>query len=525
MLNLSARHAISWSNQAIERRMFFIFCVLSASPLLFSHYPPMVDIPQHVAQVSTLNRLFSPDFHYAGLYSINWETPYLAGYLLLGALSKCMPILVALKLLLAIVVISIPLAISRLRVYFQGDPAWDWLSLSIGYGFAFQWGFLNFLIGVPIVLMFLLSAFRYADDPNWKAGCKLSLYSILLVPVHILITAFGCGLACLYIAARNTPAWRKKFLTMLPFFSPLILAVPWLIAWLVSSGVGYPVSWDLDIDRPMEFLSSSIGMPSNFYFTPYFIIVGAIMFALPFVSGARFTRHTPRLVMFGAFLVWMMFGPGYLLGNAYTYNRFAIFGLPLFIITLVPSGHSLPGWNRASRIAFYLLPAALILMTCLRFAAFDRESEKFGNILQAMRPDKRVMSLVFDKDDNLFFAPVYLHFPSWYQVESTGIVDFSFSQFKVVLLRYRHGEDIPVQPGFEWRPESFNWKRNQAWLYDYFVVSNHQDIGSRLFAESDCKVTLVANSGQWWLYERELGNPDDKHSCFALHKGAFRNAY
>jgi len=37
-----------------ERLAFYSFCVLSAAPLLFAHYPPMVDLPQHVAQIATL---------------------------------------------------------------------------------------------------------------------------------------------------------------------------------------------------------------------------------------------------------------------------------------------------------------------------------------------------------------------------------------------------------------------------------------------------------------------------------------
>ena len=91
-----------------ERILFFTFCILAASPLLFSHYPPMIDVPQHAAVIATLNNLSLPDFPYRDLYYVDWGRPYLGGYLILWGVSQFLPILVSIKLLTALAVITTP---------------------------------------------------------------------------------------------------------------------------------------------------------------------------------------------------------------------------------------------------------------------------------------------------------------------------------------------------------------------------------------------------------------------------------
>ena len=160
-----------------ERVGFYVCCVLSAAPLLFAHYPPMVDLPQHAAQIATLNNLSRPDFAYKGLFTLEWARPYLGGYLVIWALSQVVSVLTAVKISIALTVITIPMTAARLRAHFNADPRWDWLLLTIGYGFAFQWGLVNFFVGAPIVLLFLVTAFRYADAPSVRSGWWLALFA------------------------------------------------------------------------------------------------------------------------------------------------------------------------------------------------------------------------------------------------------------------------------------------------------------------------------------------------------------
>ena len=55
----------------------------------------------------------------------------------------------------------------------------------------------------------------------------------MLLTVHLLIAAFGCGLACLYIlSGRGT--WKARLVAALPVVSPIPAVLAYL-AWVISS--------------------------------------------------------------------------------------------------------------------------------------------------------------------------------------------------------------------------------------------------------------------------------------------------
>src|SRR5208282_118074 len=64
-----------------EMIILVIASVLATIPVWIASYPPMSDLPQHAAQVALLRNLHDPNFHFAGLFELNWFTPYLFGYM------------------------------------------------------------------------------------------------------------------------------------------------------------------------------------------------------------------------------------------------------------------------------------------------------------------------------------------------------------------------------------------------------------------------------------------------------------
>lgn len=508
----------------LERQLFVLCCILSAAPLLLSHYPPMIDVPQHAAQIATLNNLSNPDFSYKDLYFLEWKRPYLGGYMVLWALSKLFPILTALKVLLAITVITIPLCASRLRAHFHGNPAWDWLLLPISYGFAFQWGFFNFIVGVPIVLLFLLSAFRFADAPTRRGGIWLALFANTLLFIHLLVAAFSCGLACIFIVAGHNRL-KQKLLVMLPCISIVPTVVVYMFGWVTSSQQAIEKGpWGLGLYRFSEIPACAVGLTPN---NPLHAVFGVAILALPFLLGARFSRDRRRLAVFATYLAWMLFGPNYIWGNYFTYNRFSLFFIPMLLLALeqAPAHSALTeNFRKALHAISVLAPVCVLLILSIEFASFDLETRSFQETTAAMEPGKRTLGLIVDKQSRSFGGmPMYIHYASWYQAEHDGVADFSFSLFGL-LVSYKPEADIPVHRGFEWRADTFDWERNKGWLYDYFIVRLPQDASDYFFAKADCPVTLVAHHDEWWLYQTQTGSPDDPHSCAArrLHEKAAR---
>ncbi|MDE2118432.1 MAG: hypothetical protein KGJ19_07540, partial [Betaproteobacteria bacterium] len=86
-----------------------------------------------------------------------------------------------------------------------------------------------------------------------------------------------------------------------------------------------------------------------------------------------------------------------------------------------------------------------------------------------------------------------------------GITDPSFAQTYVQPVAYKPEYAPGVGLGFEFNPKSFDWQAQEGYKYDYFVVHAAVDIGKFIFRNATCRIFLVTQSGQWWLYRREPG--------------------
>ena len=134
-----------------EFRWLFILAALWGAAIFWlAPHPPMIDLPQHAAQVALLRDLLQGTSPWTAFFRINWITPYLVGYGLALPLSLLMPVAAALKLLLSLAYLAFVFMCVRLRRYFGADARLDWLFLLSFTGIAvlgiFVGGYLNTLI-------------------------------------------------------------------------------------------------------------------------------------------------------------------------------------------------------------------------------------------------------------------------------------------------------------------------------------------------------------------------------------------
>ena len=142
-------------------------------------------------------------------------------------------------------------------------------------------------------------------------------------------------------------------------------------------------------------------------------------------------------------------------------------------------------------------------MNIYRFAAFDRENEKFEQMLSDMKPGKKVLSMIVDKRSTYFTDLVYVHFGIWYQVKHRGITEFNFAYFFPEMLRYKKGEHLKYSAGFGNDPLDFEWVANNGQSYDYFIVRAETDMREPLFKDMQDAVELETRYDNWWLYRRK----------------------
>lgn len=480
------------------RHWWLLHCLLpgllAALPMLFSSHPPMVDLPQYAAQMSMLDNMLKGGWRFEHLFFINAFIPYLSGFALIGLLSKFCGLVLATKLAVMLSLAGLPMSTALLLREFRSNPFWAWLVLPASYGFGFSWGFLNFIAAAPLGLVLVLLVSRFTRAPGIKSGIVVALFTHLLFFSHVLVLFLAGAIGGLLVLKR-APSLREKILQLLPLLSVAPVGLAWGLPSLGISQANWPVLWQLGWHRLTDLPQLVLGMKAVSMW-PLLIM----LFALPMLSGGRPSRDWERYIPLALCLLILFLAPNLLAGNFFTYHRFAIFLIPAYLLILEPA----PVEARIARLAkagIVLTAVAWVGLLSLRSHAFERESRDFEPILAQMEPDKRVLSLILARESIFGAAPVYLHYPTWYQAEKGGVVDFNFAAFAGELVRYQPEKAPPFDNNMVWAPEMFDWAQHRGADYDYIIARVDPQEKRSVLNLANCQISLVAHSGAWWLYQ------------------------
>ncbi len=464
----------------------------------------MVDLPQHAAQIALLRNLHDPNFRFAGLFYINWLTPYLLGYLAVYALTPLLGIVAACKLVISAALAGLPLGTGMLMKETGADRYWALLTIPAMYGYAYEWGFLNFLVAAPIGLVFLAFVMRHIRKPSWATSIWLGIFTILLFFCHALICGFFGLIACILILAE-AGGLRKALVAVMPLAGVVPLIVIWYLRTkshpIAQQATVWDLGWVHSADpytpggRVTGFFPRLLGMEANVIC----IIMGASLFALPLLAGARTAKRLAVWIPLAVCLLVLLFFPACAFGSTGIFPRFTVFALPFFLLGMGPSEKIRP----AFRAAVVVVIIGWMVILTARTMRYDSDARDFNQILSKMDSNQRALSLMFLRDTESFPSAVFLHFPAWYSAQKMGVVDCSFALFYPELVAYKPSNIPAVQEGFEWVPQAFTWDGTHGGDYRYFVVHAPIDLGGFLFPRAPCRITLAAHSNLWWLYEKD----------------------
>jgi hypothetical protein len=187
--------------------------------------------------------------------------------------------------------------------------------------------------------------------------------------------------------------------------------------------------------------------------------------------------------------------------------RFSAFLIPISYFCF-EQGHAAKHRSWGDRLSLFAYGAGglgvvvlTLLVTHQRFSRARRSDKDFGQVLAMMRPDKKILGLVFDEGDIFRIQPPYLHFGAWYQASKLGESFPSFAYDPPAFqmpVRYR---GTPWSMPSVWNPSEFNWKIHEGWRYDYFLVRS-QGPRPALFRDAGPSIELIAQRGAWLLYGR-----------------------
>lgn len=479
-------------NITSERRFWLLWAALSVlvtAPLWVGGYMPMVDIPQHAAQLAIGQHWDDPAYGYHDIYQVNQLVNHVAAYAVVHMLAAILPLAAAIKGSLTLFVWALPASVLFLLRATGGDRRWAILCFPLAYGFCTYWGFLNYVLAIPLGVLLVGQAARYALQPSKPSALGLFALSGALFVSHVLVLAFAGAVAGAIVLARSA-GWRAKVMGAAALAAVLpVVAVWWAAVQQATppAETGTKTALSLGLSRLYDLLSYQVGIEPS---VPS-ALTGGLLLAGPFLLGARPAREWWRWIPCVMSVLAVMFVPLHALGVAFLYGRFAIFVLPSLLFALEPG----PSPLRGSGGWVSVLVALQLLTVVWTFRAFDDESAGLHEVLDRLPPHKRVLYFDTERQSAASFGWAYLHFGSYYQVERGGPVDFSFAKFFPNRYRYKDEQRPHLPDDIEWFPLSFRWAQHGGNRYDFILVKG--GIPRVWFPPEVPAVGIVARSGPW----------------------------
>jgi hypothetical protein len=493
-------------------RWFIAASLLCAVPVLIPTYLPMVDLPQHVAAIMVLDEVHFGDYAFAEMFEFNWLRPYWFGYSLIWAVSYLTGLVWASKVVVALAVVIFVLSMARLRQEVNAPPVIDWFFLAVPFGFAYEWGFINFIVAAPLGPLFLISYHRFLNgQSSWQV---ILAWMFVLFFAHLLILAFFCMTAAT-MALRSGPDLTLLLRRLAPLLMSIPIGIGWLLVNLEPRNIQNFLEWAIDLQRLTRFFPDLFSLE---YSAGQALAVIALL-SVPFLLGVRpkwslYTLAPPLL-----YVMFMMVVPSQLVDNLGTYERFQLFGLMFYVLMLEDAElteHALlPAMERLLTLLPAIVGVALLARVAVKSYGFEQDTRDFRQMLTAMAPESRAMGLVAHRNSEFSRVPVYMHFPVWYQVEGRGLVDFNFAQWSSLNAFYKEEYRPRIGSRLPWYPQEYDWALSQGENYRYFMISGPQEFAAFVLRDRTTELALRYQGRTWMLFERldqPAGSEDPEES-------------
>jgi hypothetical protein len=479
-----------------------------AALCLAFRYLPMVDLPQHYAMVSILLHRTDPAWGFAQRFTTDFlHRPYATVYWLGEGLAHVMPLGAAMRIVVAICTVAPLAGAHALLVALDRPRVWLLPVVPFAFGSLWHWGFLNFLLGTGMFLAGLSLVVLAAARPGRWASAGLGALGLALFCTH-----FHGLVMLLMFAPVFAWAWRGEETGRAPYVRTLAPLLPSAVAagafvlltWAQAEGKWAQMNPGLEerVSRFAEFLGA--GMPDPWPRAGLFVLAIFVAAAVGLGGEAPRPRRAWAALSFALLAQVAMYLALPLNTNTATYvsARHAL----LIVLLALPLLPALAGVRlQVVRVAGVLAAAAGLVGVAQHLACFDREAHDFDGVLAAMKPDRRVVPLVFARGGACVSPRTfpYLHFAAYYQAAEGGELARSFAVVWNVPVRYRPDyARYPLREEVEWQPGLLT--PEDARHFDYALVR-----GGPPVLPPRLGMQLVVRSGAWALYDNPAAIPPE----------------
>ncbi len=451
----------------------------------------MVDLPEHAAQLAIWTHLGSSNYH-GDLFVVNLRTPYLLAYVVARLLATTFSVVVALKLVVWMAAVGQVLGLHFLCNRLKHDPWMALLGLPVALGYCFLFGFVSYIVALPLLYLCIGLAVTYAARPSLAEGACLTVVLAAVLLCHGVAFAQALIFVGPLLIFGKGSLWSRS----LPLLIPIVAAFAWLAPGPMTTPLGDD-SWQPGFTRLLSLPGLLVGSGEADVIAG---VCGSVLLLVLGLAVGPLVRRLGRLLPGAFVLVGFCAGPTIYHGYGPMWPRFAALLVAAVLLGFGPKSdvsHIRRYWQK---VAILATVAVCTFIFGLRLSKFNRETTQFHQLVDTMPRGLRVRPIVFDADTDAFpDLPAFTHLPAYYLVDKGGIQGYSFAMYPASVIRYRDNFVPKMRSGEEWQPAAF---RIEAELYDYdcFMVHSKLDRYQMLFGTSQSSVELRARVGDWYAY-------------------------
>jgi hypothetical protein len=455
-------------------------------------FPPIVDLPQHAAQVRLFGEAVGDP---ASPYKIQWATPYSLVYTVLGASWLIFGAENAGRLGMLLVVLLSVAMLHLLAARAKQPAAMAVLASVLFFSHILYWGFYPFAFGWLVFLAYVILLQTNIRGRRREALSFLAIWAALYF-AHILwfLVAVGwLGLRYLLVE-RDLKRDLVRGVGAIPF---LVLGALWYPT-LAAYGFESRAIWaTMPFQRLLPaWLSDAVFGGLRGALEPVFF-GGMCAWALLawFLSRrGRAGKGNRELLLLGGLLLLLAL----VLPEKQTHTiRFSQRWAPPALAFLLLG---LPSVRVRSRFLVWPAVAAATVffaLTSVSWVAFERqEMSGLRESLAALPPRPRLIGLCPLKESPIARGWPFVQVFAYGQVYRGGELNFSFADFAPSLVVYEKRRIKPWTTGLEWFPEKA--KQGDLQFFDYLLMGGND--GMHETVARDPGLQPLTRSGRWRLY-------------------------
>jgi hypothetical protein len=414
--------------------MFLLLAAANLAPIWMVTYVPGLDLPNH-AFAAVLHTLAPTDVR-SEYFHTQWiPSPYSLFFLVMSPLIKVFGNLAALKIVLSLAIVGIPLsALLFMHVYNPKHWEWAFVSFIFVFTFHFEYGFIPYVLGIPLVLaglaLFQLVAQGHLSKRLLITSAVVTTLVYLSHVVNIIALTIGAAILIIanagydrqevkHVVGRTSTLWRL----MAVYLPTLVLFLVFLLR-LPENGVS--VGRTL---AAIEYRSvfHQLQGPIRVFFSvkPMFDLLMAgcvcgVIAVLFLLKKSRWSNGLPFWLGIVYFAVTLVMPRVHFLGGTDLSSRLAVFG---FLSVLASLSLETKGAKNALIGVAVLFVVANVIFRTQYNVRTSRLTEQHVRATTTYIPARQKVLTTYCGYPAATLKPL-LHAISWYHIEKGGFSPF-----------------------------------------------------------------------------------------------------